>query len=326
MRNRFMRGLATLVAGVLIAVGFSSMAPASAAMYPLTIKVLQNGVGTTQAHAWLHEYDPVSKSWEETEDEYSDAGGVITFSADSTKQYRLCYHSDGPSALEVLCYGGDTVAEATTIQVTGPTNLGTVNLAPQKVVDMSRVRIIGKPVVGQRLTIDLSSLPDGIDYVSRSWYQDPSHSAGGDVQGQYLGSAPFYVIKPSDAGHTISVQLCPSGPRWRCPGSASGESEFMAPVLGPIVKPMALSNAPRITAPKWRKGRTASYVAPTVTPAGAATAFQWLRNGKVIKGATSSTHKIVRKDRRKRLTLQVTYSMSGYETTTVVSPRSPRIR
>ncbi|MGN0065987.1 MAG: hypothetical protein ACI379_17260 [Nocardioides sp.] len=47
--------------------------------------------------------------------------------------------------------------------------------------------------------------------------------------------------------------------------------------------------------------------------------FQWLRNGKVIKGATKATYKVTAKDRRKKLTVRVTASKAGWTGARAVS-------
>ena len=55
--------------------------------------------------------------------------------------------------------------------------------------------------------------------------------------------------------------------------------------------------------------------------------FQWLRNGKVIRGATRPSYRLHRADVRKRVSVRVTATRAGVRTpATVLSARSARIR
>ena len=73
-------------------------------------------------------------------------------------------------------------------------------------------------------------------------------------------------------------------------------------------------------------GKVASYVVPSDLPVGVTASFQWLRNGQAIPGQTTPKHKITKRDRRKRLSLRVTYSRPGYADTVMETPPSRRIR
>jgi hypothetical protein len=42
--------------------------------------------------------------------------------------------------------------------------------------------------------------------------------------------------------------------------------------------------------------------------------YQWLRNGKAIKGARSATYRLVSADRGRRIAVRVTGSKAGYLT------------
>jgi Putative cell wall-binding domain len=55
------------------------------------------------------------------------------------------------------------------------------------------------------------------------------------------------------------------------------------------------------------------------TPAPSKVAYQWLRDGKPINGATGAKYKVTRADIGKKITVQATGSKKGYETQTVVS-------
>ncbi|WP_156411676.1 hypothetical protein [Nocardioides sp. Soil805] len=64
---------------------------------------------------------------------------------------------------------------------------------------------------------------------------------------------------------------------------------------------------------KARTGRKLKASTGLWSLPGASFAFQWLRNGKKISGRTgkSQTYRLVRADRRKKLSVRVTATLSG---------------
>ncbi len=83
----------------------------------------------------------------------------------------------------------------------------------------------------------------------------------------------------------------------------------------PVVRGAARKGAVlRATTGRWN-------VAPTNVR------FQWLRNGKVIRGATKSVYRLHRADVRKRVSVRVTASRAGVRTpATVLSARTSRVK
>lgn len=59
-------------------------------------------------------------------------------------------------------------------------------------------------------------------------------------------------------------------------------------------------------------GKTLTAKAGTWAPAKVTLKYQWLRSGKAISKATKSTYKLVASDKRKKVTVKVTGSKSGY--------------
>ena len=321
------RRLALVVSAALIAAGVGLAAPANAAPpnYTATINIKANGVNDPDGHFFSYRYDAPTMRWETASSVGTDGAGNATLTLAGDQNYRFCYHSDDFDGFQELCLGGDTVDQATSYYLGGNLNLGSVNLLPKAVVNLATVAITGKPVVGQRLSVNLSSLPAGVTDIIIDWYRDASVS-GSNLNGQFLGSSPNYVVRAADVGHPISAFIRVSGPRWLDPSYAPGGRPYLTPSVGPVVLPMGFSSAPMVKAPKWKKGKTVSYVAPAITPPGATTAYQWLRNGAPIKGATGSTYKLKRKDKKKKISVKVTYTYSGYETTTMESTPSPKIK
>jgi hypothetical protein len=326
MRTNLTRALAIVAGGLLLAIGPLTSVPASAATYTVSAHMDYNGLPDPYGHLVVYKYFPSSDLWAYSSNTATDSSGLAQVSVSGPQIYRFCFYSDsGTSPSEELCWGGDTVDQATTATVNSNLNLGTINLRAKTALNLSGIRILGKPVVGQRLTLDLSSLPAEINNSEIKWYRD-GVVVGGSINGQRVSTGSFYTVKSSDAGHTITASVLAEGPRFASPIDVSGAPPHLTPALGPVVRPMHFNAAPKIKAKKWKKGNAASYVAPVVTPPGASATFQWLRNGKAIKGAKNATYKIKQADRKKKLTLRVTYTHSGYETTVRLSAPSPKVK
>jgi bacillolysin len=62
------------------------------------------------------------------------------------------------------------------------------------------------------------------------------------------------------------------------------------------------------------------------SPAGVTFTYQWLRNGKAIKGATSSKYKLKNKDKGKRISVVVTGSAPNFHSTSVTSKQTKKVK
>ncbi len=76
--------------------------------------------------------------------------------------------------------------------------------------------------------------------------------------------------------------------------------------------PVTLVAGKPVVSGKARVGRRLKAATGAWTPAPASYAFQWLRNGKAIKGATAASYKVSRKDRGTKLSVRVTGLRPGY--------------
>ncbi len=328
MHTRIFKLVSLLATSALIAIGLGISTPASAATV-VSVSIHWNGsaVGASGGYLEVYEYDSGDKRWNKTSEVATNGAGVATASLTSFAVYRYCFRAAiSLVRSQHLCYGADSVQNATSMMTVGPTqNLGVINLTSKAAINMSSVVVQGRPVVGQRLRVNVDGLPDGVTDTDIVWYRDASISLF-SVLGDNLGTGPTYTVQPGDVGHTIRAYVYANGPRVSTGGANLLSVPYLTPAVGPVVKPMGFSGAPRITAPKWKVGKTATYAAPSVVPAGASATFQWLRNGSPINGQTSATHKLVRKDKRKKISLRVTYSFAGYETTTLFTGQSPKVK
>lgn len=330
MPRRVVRVLIGMTGFALAFSGLAIVAPAGAAPDEVTMTILVDGApvsGAVRVQAYTQ--DSVTMRWDSNfTSSTTDSNGLATLGGFVVgEKYRFCYQNEWDSSYRRGCYGATHVVDATTVEFSGPTDLGTVDLTKKDTIDVSGLRIQGRAVVGQRLTLNTEILSPMPDEMVMHWGRDGGLLPGNYPQGQELGQGVSYVIQPEDVGHQIFVGLQADGATARGPELFPGSGPiFLVPGTAVVVAPMGFVGAPKVRAPKWRKGKVARYVAPTATPTGATATFAWLRNGYVIKGATKPTHKITRKDRRKKLSVRVTYVRSGFETTTMESAPSPRVK
>ena len=60
-------------------------------------------------------------------------------------------------------------------------------------------------------------------------------------------------------------------------------------------------------------------------PSSVKLSYQWLRNGKAIKGATKAVYTLASKDKGKKITVKVTGKKAGYASKSVVSKATKKV-
>lgn len=88
----------------------------------------------------------------------------------------------------------------------------------------------------------------------------------------------------------------------------------------PAVTTLVVSVAPKVTG-RASVGRVLKVKVGTTTPTASSVGLQWLRNGKVIKRATKARYRLTAKDRRKAISLRVTYRRAGMDDLVVMTKR-----
>ncbi|MDR3202535.1 MAG: CAP domain-containing protein [Bifidobacteriaceae bacterium] len=144
-----------------------------------------------------------------------------------------------------------------------------------------------------------------------------SWTAGAALAYQWLrGGQPIagaakasYALQPEDRGQTVAVRVTGSKAGHETAARASAGREVAAGTLK--VKKVRVAGRAKVGAKLRAKFSTA--------PSGAKVKYRWLRAGKAIKGATKARYKLVKKDRRKRISVRVTVSKSGYATARATS-------
>ncbi|MFT4218099.1 MAG: hypothetical protein QM619_13085, partial [Micropruina sp.] len=83
--------------------------------------------------------------------------------------------------------------------------------------------------------------------------------------------------------------------------------------------------APTITG-TTKVGQTLTANPGTWTPSDTMLAYQWYRNGKKIKAATTATYTLAKADKNKKITVKVTGKKDGYTSLTKTSKKTGKIK
>ena len=121
-----------------------------------------------------------------------------------------------------------------------------------------------------------------------------------------------YVLQQEDLGHQITFQVSGSLTGW-LPDPLAVASAAVVPVAGALTP-----GVPAVTGTA-AVGQTLSADAGSWRPWNTSFAYQWLRDGVAISGATAVTYKVQAADAGHKLSVQVTGSATGYTTASKTS-------
>lgn len=168
------------------------------------------------------------------------------------------------------------------------------------VAPTSAPKVTGALKVGQKLTAAAAFTPSGTT-VAYQWLRN-----GASISG---AKAVSYTLTAADLGKTISVRITASKTDFETYTGTVNAGKVAAGTQTVIGK-AKVTGTPKVT-------KTLTAVPGTAT--GAKVTYQWLSNGKVLKGATGKTLKLARALKGKRISVKVTYTRVGYTTVTQTS-------
>jgi len=165
-------------------------------------------------------------------------------------------------------------------------------------------QITGKARFGSTLKVSVGTWSPAPTQVSYQWLRN----------GVAIPKATTASYRPvlADIGRRLSVKVS---------GTANGMSGHITVTVGSVT---------RAAAPKWTKAKptikgkhrvgvklqvkpTKAKIRKRAHAPGAKVSYQWLRNGKAIAKQTKAKHKVVKRDRGKRLRVRITITMPGHK-------------
>ncbi|WP_157007169.1 hypothetical protein [Agromyces laixinhei] len=179
--------------------------------------------------------------------------------------------------------------------------LPTVAVGPSTLVPLDPApdpTITGAAEVGQRLTATVGTWGPGAVVKDRQWLR-----GGVPIDG---ATANAYTLTADDVGANIAVQVVGSKAGYATTVRVSAE-------LGPVTEGVLTPGTPRITGGNAPRVGTALTANPTTwRPVPVDFAYQWLRDGAPIDGATSAGYTPVPADLGALLSVEITGSKAGY--------------
>ncbi|MGH1561334.1 hypothetical protein [Mumia sp. DW29H23] len=199
------------------------------------------------------------------------------------------------SGMIALTYtGGNFVPLALPCTVTGtaPT-VASVDVLPMPALAPAvALKSAGKVAVGQRLTASGGTTTPA-STVAYRWA----------VGGRAAGTGTAYVVKPADLGKVVTVTSTAT--------KAGYTSLSKTITVGKVAAgTFAVSGKVKVVG-KAKVGK--KLTARPGAAAGAKVSYQWLKNGKAIKGAKGKTLKLKKSFKGKKISVRVTYTKVGYK-------------
>jgi len=172
-------------------------------------------------------------------------------------------------------------------------------------VKVGTVSVSGTTVFGQKLTVTLAgwSPTSGTTYAYQ-WLRDGTAISG--------ATASTYTLGAADVGRKLSVKVTASNPNYT---SSSATSAATAAVSNASM----VAGNPSVSG-KAMAGQILTVVPGAWNPASPTFAYQWLRDGVAISGATASKYTVLATDAGTRLSVKVTGSLPGYPSASKTSP------
>lgn len=127
----------------------------------------------------------------------------------------------------------------------------------------------------------------------------------------------IYIVGAKDRGASLSVRVTA-----RKPGYLN--SQKVSAATKPVAAGVLRSSRPRVEG-NLRTGKRLRAV-PRRWTDGVRMRYQWLRDGKKIKGATADTYRVRTRDRGKRISVRVAGKKAGYATVVRTSKATAKVR
>lgn len=165
----------------------------------------------------------------------------------------------------------------------------------------------GTAKVGQPLTASTSDWVEQPETTAYRWFRDGDRITG--------ATGATYVPVAGDLGAAVSVEVTGDSVGFE-PRTVTSDAVTVAAGTFVATKPTVTGRT--VVGRRLTAKVTGWTPQPTLT-------YQWLRDGKVVKGATGRVYLLTRKDRGSRISVRVTGTAAGYTTVTKRSGSTGRI-
>lgn len=183
-------------------------------------------------------------------------------------------------------------------------------LDPKAMVNLVLPTVRGVPRVDATLSVPQSTwFPSGAS-LTYQW-----RSAGIAIPG---ATGTTYRPRAADVGKLVTVRITASKP-----GHTS--TSAFASATDVVARGVLRLGSTAVVRGTLRVGSRLVAVPPATTP-GAYRSYRWLRDGSPVRGATSSSYRLVKADRGRRVAVRITLTRPGYVTRVVTVTRTGLVR
>lgn len=272
--------------------------------------------GTPLPAAGVTFYTLVDGTWQPPQSGpwMTDDKGVFRLSS-RTQKYKIQFHTPagytGPEAVAEFWNNAYTLADASVVDLTGPLShtTRTVQLGAAPTVTAATPTVSGSARTGATLRANPGRwAPTGVT-LRYQWRANGTAIRG--ATGTTLRVTNTY------AGKRLSVTVT---------GSKTGATAVSRTSAATARSIGALTARTPVIAGKAKKGKKLTARTKAWGPGTVRLRYQWLRNGKKIRGATHKTYKLTKRDVRKRLQVKVTGTRVSYATASRLSRKSAKVK
>jgi hypothetical protein len=170
-------------------------------------------------------------------------------------------------------------------------------------------KIKGKAKVGSKLTVSTGTWKPKPVPLTVQWYR-----AGRSAP---VATGSSYTLTPDDAGKKITVKVTGAKVGYASVTKSKSTKKVAAGTL--------TAATPKIKG-SAKVGATLTASVGTWKPAPVTLKYQWLRNGKAIKGATRASYLLTASDKGKKITVKVTGSKPGFKAASKTSKKTGKVK
>ncbi|MGV3562795.1 MAG: hypothetical protein ACO1ON_05875 [Nocardioides sp.] len=172
---------------------------------------------------------------------------------------------------------------------------------PTKVTNRSLPVVSGTAKVGEQLSTTNGTWTNEPTSFTYQWLADGVAVTGATQQ--------TFVLTATQAGKRMSVRVTAAKTGLTSGQATSAQTALVAPADGtdPETCEITVTGGPTVAGTP-EVGNVLAVTNGTTTPDGVTATYQWLRDGRVITGATGATYRVVTADAGSALAVRVTYS------------------